>query len=288
MYKKIQNQNFKSELQQDNIYLKNGVVSLADISQHPTRKGLENAILSDGQIVNVVSQQYGHLPNENFFLRVEEKLIDAEINFKSRSINRDNRSFAVDYILDDANFEVEIKNGMDKIKPMLRFTNSYDGSCKTSGHFGFFREVCQNGLHVAHAEIGFSMKHKGNISEIVLPEINHILKKFMDNEFYTLHRKFEVLAETPVKNISEFVQQVCGKTALFKFESSEKNPEPSLNARLVIEAMQRESTFLNTPPNLWLGYNAFNEVLHNKLKKTFENQKRIDSKIFNHVLEMVN
>ncbi len=288
MYNKIENQNFKSVLQADNVYVNNEVVSLATLSQTPTRKGLEKAILSGGTIVNVVSNQYGHLPNENFFLKVEEKLIDAEINYKTRSINRDNRSFAIDYILEDANFEVEIKNGMDKIKPMLRFTNSYDGSCKTSGHFGFFREVCKNGLHVAHAEIGFSVKHLGDMAQLVLPEINHILKKFMDNEFYTLHRKFEVLAETQVHNISDFVKEVCGKTALFNFESSEKNPEPSLNARLVIEAMQKESNFLKSPPNLWLGYNAFNEVLHTKLKKTFDVQKRTDGKIFESILEMSN
>ena len=34
------------------------------------------------------------------------------------------------------NFKIDVKNGLDKIKPMLRFTNSYDGSNKTSGHFG--------------------------------------------------------------------------------------------------------------------------------------------------------
>lgn len=288
MKKNLDYQNFKSALQADNIYIKNEVVNLSTIANLPTRKGLENAILSGGTIVNIVSEQYGHLPNENFFLKVEEKLIDAEINYMTRSINRDNRSFAVDYILNDENFEVEIKNGMDKIKPMLRFTNSYDGSCKTSGHFGFYREVCKNGLHVANAEIGFSVKHRGNIAEIVLPEINHILKKFMDNDFYTLHRKFEVLAETPITNIKDFVKEVCGKTALFQFETSEKNPEPSMNARLVIDAIQNESSFLKTPANLWLGYNAFNEVLHGKLKKTFGEQKKLDAKIFDEVLRMAN
>ena len=71
-----------------------------------------------------------------------------------RSINRDNRSFAVDYILSDENWIVKVKNVNDKLRPMLRFTNSYDGSCRTSGHFGFFREVCSNGLHIAQSEIG--------------------------------------------------------------------------------------------------------------------------------------
>jgi hypothetical protein len=64
---------------------------------------------------------------------------------------------------------------------MLRFTNSYDGSCKTSGKFGFFREVCSNGLHTAQTDIGFSLRHKGNIKELVLPAIGNIIYKFLDN-----------------------------------------------------------------------------------------------------------
>lgn len=283
---KTSNVNFKAALQQDNVFVNSELKSLSEISGMPTRKGLEKVVISEGSIVNVVSNSYGHLPNEKFFVEVERKLIDADINYDIRSINRENRSFAVDYILNDESLHINIKNGMDKIKPMLRFTNSYDGSTKTSGHFGFFREVCSNGLHVAHSEIGFSVKHRGDIAEIVLPEISGLVRTFMNNEFYELQRKFEVLAETPVSNIQDFVKSVCAKTALFQFEASEKNPEPSLNARMVMDIINRESSLLNTRPSLWLGYNAFNEVLHNKLKKGFEAQKQTDSKIFSHVLEM--
>ncbi len=102
----------------------------------------------------------------------------------------------------------------------------------------------------------------------------------MDNEFYTLSRKFELLAERPIKDIEAFVKLTADKLKLFQYESSEKNPNPSLNARMVIEGINRESNLLNVRPNLWLGYNAFNELLHGKLKKTFEAQKQIDSKLF--------
>jgi hypothetical protein len=122
----------------------------------------------------------------------------------------------------------------------LRFVNSYDGSCKTSGHFGFFREVCSNGLHVATSQIGFSVKHRGDIAEVVIPEISVLIKKFLDNEYYSLHQKFQVLAERPIKNLNEFVKWTCEKVDLFQYQSSEKNPEPSLNARMVIEIVERE------------------------------------------------
>lgn len=275
----------KKELQNDNVYVKSELVSLSKVTGLKTRKGLEQALISESEIVNIVSNQYGHLPNEKFFADVEVKLIDAGLNYKTRSINRDNRSFAVDYILDDENFVVKVKNDKDNIVPMLRFTNSYDGSCKTSGHFGFFREVCSNGLHVAESFVGFSVKHKGNIAEVVLPEIGLLVEKFMSNEYYDLSRKFEVLAERPIKDLEGFVKLTADKLKLFTYESSEKNPLPSLNARTVLDTIRREANLLDEKPNLWLGYNAFNELLHGKLKKTFENQKQLDNKIFNSIME---
>ena len=77
----------------------------------------------------------------------------------------------------------------DIIKPMLRFVNSYDGSCKTSGNFGYFRQVCTNGLHVAETKMSFSVKHKGSICEFVLPEIQSLVNEFMKNEKYVDHIK---------------------------------------------------------------------------------------------------
>lgn len=279
--------NLKNQkLQNDNVFVNSQLVSLSQLTGHPVRKGLEKALLSENRLVNIVSKSYGHLPNEHFFTAVEAKLIDADIQYITRSINRDNRSFAVDYILNDESFHIKIKNGADKIRPMLRFTNSYDGSGKTSGHFGFFREVCSNGLHVAHSNLGFSIKHRGNVCDIVLPEISGLVKRFLDNEYYSLHRKFEVLAEKPIKDVSEFVKFTLGEIGLFKYEASEKNPEPSKNARIVIDTIYKESNQLGQLPNMWLGYNAFNEVLHGKLKKTFDSQKQQDSKIFNTIYEM--
>lgn len=283
---KTTNVNFKKQLQNDDVFTTNSIVDLNAISQYPFRKGYDKAIISNGEVVNIVSKSYGHLSNEDFFLKVEEKLIHADLHYDVRSINRENRSFAVDYILNDPNCIIDVKNGLDKIKPMLRFTNGYDGSTKTSGYFGYFREVCSNGLHISHTEVGFSVKHKGNIAEFIMPEIKSLVSKFIDNEFYTIKRKFEVLAESPITNIQDFVKSVCAKTALFQFEASEKNPEPSLNARMVIDTINSEANLLGTSPNLWLGYNAFNEVLHTKLKKTFESQKNMDDRIFSIVSEM--
>ena len=144
-------QKFISKLQKDNVFAPNKIVSLADLTQLPVRKGLEMAVISNGTLVNTVSKGYGHLPNEVFFGEVEKQLQAAGIEHVTRSINRDDRSFSVDYILNDENYIVKVANAQDRILPMIRFTNSYDGSNKTSGHFGYYREVCSNGLHI---EIG--------------------------------------------------------------------------------------------------------------------------------------
>lgn len=280
--------NFKAQLQQDNIFPTTSTRSLHDLTGLPCRRGLTKAVLSGGEIVNVVSERYAHLPNEKFFIEAEKQLIDSDINYISRTINRENRSFAADYILSDDSFHINVKNGLDKLRPMLRFTNSYDGSCKTSGHFGFFREVCSNGLHIGKTQFGFSVKHKGEIAQVVLPKISELIKKFMDNEFYSLQKKFEVLAETPIENMDDYIRITSEKFNLFQYETSEKNPAPSHNARIVADSIRRESNLLGTNPNLWIGYNAFNELLHGKLKKTFTNQHTLDANIFDFSLEMAN
>jgi hypothetical protein len=281
--------NFKGQLQQDNVFVNSEVKSMAELTGMPARQRFANAVISEGQIVNVVSSSYGHLPNEVFYTAVEEALINADVNYVTRSINRENRSFVVDYILSDESYHINIKNGLDKLRPMLRFTNSYDCTNKTSGHFGFFREVCSNGLHVAESTIGFSVFHKKSITNVVLPEIGGLVEKFMDNEFYSLHKKFEVMAEKPITDINEFVKMTCDELKIFTYSASEKNPiDPSANARLVIDVIKKESNILGVDPNLWLGYNAFNEVLHGKLKKTFEAQKQLDSKLFSTIFEMAN
>jgi hypothetical protein len=283
-----QNINLNKTLQNDNVFVKNAILPISSITNYPSRRGFDKVIISENQIVNFVSNSYGHLPNEEFFIKVEEMLVLSDIKYITRSINRENRSFAVDYILNDDRYCVNVKNGNDKIRPMLRFTNSYDGSCKTSGTFGFFREVCSNGLHTAKTNIGFSLRHKGNIQAMVLPAIYNTINGFIENEFYEIRKKFEVLADFKIVNHSEIVKQIAEETKLFKFECSDKNPLPSLNARTVIETIEREQRYFKEDINLWHVYNAFNELLHDKLKKNFDQQEKIDKKIFDAVLQLAN
>ncbi len=81
-------------------------------------------------------------------------MVDANLKYHKRTINRNDRPFITDFIIEDDN-QFSLKEAQHKILPMLRFKNSYDRSVKTSGHFGFYREIWSNGLHVAQAEIAF-------------------------------------------------------------------------------------------------------------------------------------
>ena len=276
---------YLSNLQQDEIFVPSEMKSLRTLTQMESRRGLENVIISNGKIVNVVSNSYGHIPNQLFFKKAEEMLSDAQLNYHKRTINRNDRSFITDFIIDDKS-QFSVKNKEDLILPMLRFKNSYDGSEKTSGHFGFYRKVCSNGLHVSQAEIEFSIKHSKNNTDLIMPRLNNLFEKFLDNEFYTITKKFDKMKEFKIIDTKEFVRAILDKTKLFRYECSDKNSEPSKKSREVLEILNYEALLLNEEPNLWLGYNAFNAVLHHTLKKTFGQQERLDKKLFDEVYAM--
>ena len=274
------------KMQQDDVFPNVRIESFSDLIGFPTRKGYDNIVFSNDVAINVCSNSYALLKNEDFFLKVEEKLIEADIQYDTRSINRDNRSFAVDYILNDDRYDIVINKGrkQDIIKPMLRFVNSYDGSAKTKGSFGYFRQICTNGLHVTETMLKFDVKHKGNISEIVLPKMDTLIEGFLNNEYYTLKSKAETMSNQTISDVAKFVKQVCEETEIFKFEKSDKNVEPSKYAEQVINTIFTEANYINVEPNMWLGYNAFNEILYDgTFSKTFEKETEFDNKLFNSV-----
>lgn len=292
----INKHDFKNgKLQQDNINVAPRLESISKLTGLDTLPGVDSLLVITDPLtkldkaVNVVSPQYGFLPNEVFIPLIEERLEGAGISYVKQTINRNNIAFAVDYILDDESMHTNVKKGKDKIKPMMRVLNSYNGSSQTEGHFGFFREICSNGLHMASAQLNFKIRHRGNMQELVIPKIEELIAAFMDNEFYSLHKRFEVFAETPISNVENFVKYTLDKTGLFKYEKSEKNPEEaSIGAQFVMDIINAEAKELGAAPNLWLGYNAFNEYIHTQNNNAFMLQQRADRKLFDAILEQVN
>lgn len=283
--------NFKNgKLENDNVFVGGHLLSMENLTGFKPKKGLEKVLVINGEIINVVSNQWGWLRNEEFFGAIEEKLTGAGISFDRRSINRDNKTFRVDYILNDESFHINIKgNKKDLIKPMISATSSYDNTISPSGHIGLFRRICSNGNHVTETELDFRIRRRANITELYIEKIEETIAHFMENEFYSLHKKFEVLAESPISDVEGFVKYTLGKTGLFKYAKSEKNPDvASAGAQFVIDVINAEATELKTKPNLWLGYNAFNEYIHTQNEKVFTLQEEADKKIFAAVMAQVN
>lgn len=276
---------YLDNLQLDEVFVSVQIKPLKELTGMPIRKGLEQAVVSNGKIVNIVSDRYGHIPNQLFFKKAEQLLVDADLTYSRQSINRSDRSFSVDFILTDTT-QFSVGHREDVILPMLRFTNSYDGSERTAGHFGFYRKVCSNGLHMARTEIGFSIKHHKNVLHLIMPELQGLFRKFLDNEFYGISDKFHQMMTVELLDTKDFVREVLERTKLFRYECSDRNDAPSKKAREVIAILNHEAVLLGTTPNLWLGYNAFNAVLHRNLKKGFSKQQGLDKQLFETVYEI--
>ena len=276
---------YVDNLQQDEVFVPVQIRPLNELTGMPVRKGLEQAVVSKGKIMNIVSQRYGHIPNQLFFKKAEQLLVDADLTYSRQSINRSDRSFSVDFVLTDTT-QFSVGQGEDVILPMLRFTNAYDGSERTAGHFGFYRKICSNGLHVAQTEIGFSIKHHKNAMQLIMPELQGLFRRFLDNEFYSISGRFHQMMTVELLDTKDFVREVLERTQLFRYECSDTNDAPSKKARAVLEILDAEALQLGSTPNLWLGYNAFNAVLHRNLKKGFTKQQLLDRQLFEAVYEM--
>lgn len=290
-------QNFKNgTLQNDNLFVNPRLINLSELTGYETMDRIQNMlVITDpatgrDKAINAFSKDYGLLPNETFIPAIEQRLNDAGIIFERRAISRSQGTrFAIDYILADDNYHTKVKNNRDIIKPMIRVVNSYDGSSQTEGHFGFFRQICSNGLHVAQTQLNFKLRHRGNIVELTMPKIEELIVAFMDNEFYSIQKKFQVLSETPITDLEGFVKYTLGKTGLLKYQKSEKNPdEPSIGAQFIIDTVKREAEAVNSEPNLWLGYNAFNEFIHTQNEKVFPLQEQADRYMFDAIMQQIN
>ena len=147
--------------QNDNIF---GSVEMVDTKDffggREIASKMDKVIISNNRVVHACSPSYGLLTNQDFFGKMEEELELEGLQFKTRSFNHNDSRFSVDYILDDDSKIITVNdqrnNGIDDtIVPMIRLTNSYDGSLKTAGYLGFFRKICHNGMHLTTTQLEF-------------------------------------------------------------------------------------------------------------------------------------
>lgn len=284
------------ENQNDNVYVEVESRLTKDIFGGEVNNNISQAIVSNGKLVQTCSPRYHILNNKDFFGRMEHQLIDEGIGYKMRSYNINDSKFYVDFILDDESKKVHLHNNSikgvdDNVVPMIRLTNSYDGSMKTAGYLGYYRKVCNNGLHVSHMEIDFSVKHTRNKIELFMPNIDEILGRFMQNENYSIVNKMETLQARIIdpKNIQNWIQALNEQDRVFSATKEKDNELIILPmAQLVEDIVIRDANATSVEPNAWLLYSAFNEVIHSQLQtNSYTNQKKLDNKAFNGLVELV-
>ena len=270
------------------------MMELAKICDYPAIDGISHAILSNGKIVNVVSDNYGYISNKDFFGKFEQILKDQHIGFKATYKNVNDCQFTVDYLL-DGHFNVNekaTKYMKDGIQPKIRLTNSFDGKVKLAGYFGFFRQVCENGLHVMKDELAFSVRRNAGNIGLVFPNMREMLESYKENEMVTIIRKFEDLSNLQInpRDLQDVVRAIAEKTGVFQFEKSKTNAEAGINGEFVLNVIANEKDKLQLVPNGWLVYNAFNEWIYSEERnvKNDSERKNLDVKTFEAVTALLN
>lgn len=77
--------------------------------------------------------------------------------------------------------------------------------------------------------------------QLLMPKLKQLFDKFIDNEFYSVIHKFDVLNEVKIIDTAKFVKDILEKTKLFRYECSDANPDPSKRSREVIDILNNEA-----------------------------------------------
>ena len=302
------------ENQNDNIF---GSVEMVDTKDffggREIASKMDKVIISNNRVVHACSPSYGLLTNQDFFGKMEEELVLEGLQFKTRSFNHNDSRFSVDYILDDDSKIITVNdqrnNGIDDtIVPMIRLTNSYDGSLKTAGYLGFFRKICHNGLHMTTTQLEFKVKHTKGKMKLFIPNIEQLVQNFLSNEMFSIQDKIQKMQTHFIdeKQIENWIKELAKQERVW-IDNSEENylkrlqkaeqsgkdiskvspAKDSPNIETVKSILIRDAETTGVEPNAWLLYSAFNEFIHSNTSQVFTNQKELDTKVFNSIADIV-
>ena len=301
------------ENQNDNVF---GSVEMVDTKDffggREVASKMDKVIISKNRVVHACSPSYGLLPNQDFFGKMEEELVLEGLQFKTLSFNHKDSRFSVDYILDDDSKIITVNdqrnNGIDDtIVPMIRLTNSYDGSLKTAGYLGFFRKICHNGMHMTTTQLEFKVKHTKGKMKLFIPNIEQLVQSFLSNEMFSIQDKIQKMQTHFIdeKQIENWIKELAKQDRVW-IDNSEENylkrlqkaeqsgkdiskvspAKDSPNIETVKSILIRDAETTGVEPNAWLLYSAFNEFIHSNTSQVFTNQKELDTKVFNSIAEI--
>lgn len=233
---------------------------------------LENTILvttPEGmKVVNTCSNQYRLVPIQDVLLPFEEAL-DSVFDYSAVYRHSDYCRFFVDYIMKKPS-ETAVN---DKIAPRIRLQHSYSGDVRYEVKFGFYRQICSNGLHAIGFDQKIRTKHTKNRLDEELGNMIEIVQEFVEHaEDYMkpFQMMDEVIYDTPIM----FEERIDAVIDLTGFP---KNLKENIVLRASLERAQN-----NLKQSDWLIYNAMNYQLnHNYTELGMQewNRQKLDERL---------
>jgi len=246
-------------------------------------------------LLNQCSNIYKLIPNADVFPNIEKVLDDNGIEYTVEYSHINHVRFYADYKITDKNYGYTMKGTNDKIMPMLRVQHSYNGLTKYRIIFGFFRQVCSNGLTIAIEEMKrFNLVIVGKHTEQIIrsfDKLNEMLVYFGANAHMisgAITAKYDKLGGVWVAKPEDRLKEVLEATKIIIVENNKFNTMNDIMSRISLEA-NKDNLGYDGKVNNWLIYNGINQYLNdnNRNIATPETRMEKDSKVLEYMLATV-
>lgn len=233
--------------------------------------------------LNCCSERYELVENSEVFAKVEETLRGHNINFEVTYYHLHHARFYADYkILNQA---YTVANG-DIIYPNLRVQHSYNGLTKYGIKFGYFRQVCTNGLTVPVKEKEqFNFAIGGKHTTIIKRSLEILSEKlqFFINEGEKTLDVFREMTKRSTLNVEDRITEVMKFAKINIVNNKNVNTMQYITEVIADEARNYYGGIAND----WLVYNGINRYINdnNVNIKSPEVRAELDAKVIGFMIE---
>jgi len=230
-------------------------------------------------ILNVCSDRYELVRNEEIFPVIRGILNDSGMKFTESYSMVNNARFYADYVIENESTFIGTKN--DIVKPLIRVRHSYNGLTKYAITFGYFRLICSNGLVIpVEGKEATNLHIAGRHTTAIRTSLDLLMEKlqyFVVNQ-NVLSNNFNTLSDQWVKDPKDRITEVLEYSGI-----------TDRAIETVFNSVQNEATQLyNGNINDWLIYNGVNQFIHNgDNKKVLEQKEIYDHKAIKFLLQAV-
>jgi hypothetical protein len=222
---------------------------------------------SMNKVLHLSGRNYTLVTNEELISPIYDKLskLFGKSGLQIECLNEDDRRFSARFILKEKVLQVANK---DFVNAMIEVQNSYDGTLRHSISLSFYRKICENGMMGWRQESNVSHKHNSDY----LLNLDQVLTRL--NKLEEDLQKFQLLSNRTVT--SKEIEQISEALKASKYDQFPK--------KLIGEVpmqMYREVEALESKPNAWLLYNAYNRLLNHddRVGLAMDIKERVDRNV---------